>query len=182
MQRGHDQRSAPRSKLLVRNLRRMRVSGHFGASLRRRRTKVLNAGSFTSEPKLVVERRLQVFRLRRDIRWSPIRVRATVQQVRTPFRYVNINRFGNSDVGIHRPENLHDLRLDFIRSELLDVERPISLKQPENSGRRGPESTYSDRDKDYVRTGEESNVIQALPDGIPSSLLRCIQSHLMRRG
>lgn len=79
-------------------------------------------------------------------------------------------------------ENLYDFRLDLGRSELLDVERPISLKEYKNSSRRNSEFTYSNRDKDYARTWEESNVIQVLPDGIPSSLLICIQSHLTQYG
>lgn len=116
----------------------------------------------------------------RDIGWSPIRVRATIQWAGSPSWHVNINRFGDSGVGIHRSENLHDFRLDLVSSEPLDVERPISLKRCKNVGRCSSISTYSNRDKDDARTRKESDMIQALPDGILSPLLPCIQSHLMR--
>lgn len=44
----------------------------------------------------------------------------------------------------------------------------------------GSEFTYGDRDKDDTRTWEKPDVVQALPNGIASPLLGCIQSHLKR--
>ena len=59
------------------------------------------------------------------------------------------------------------------------MESPIFLKE-HKSNHRDSEFTYSHSDKNYARTREESGMIQVLPNGILSSLVRCIQSHLMQ--
>ena len=117
-------------------------------SCHERHTKVTLAGSFAGKPKAIVERRSQIFRMGRDIGWSPVRVRAPEQWVRGPSREVNVVRLRKSDVGIHDPENFHNFRLDLGRCELLDVESEISLKEYESSLRGGSEFTYCNCDKD----------------------------------